>query len=279
MNPRTRYVAIIAVVVLWGALASGCWIRYLVSRSGIVVVYDSEELREQLEIAAVSRATVAICRPGVYVGRNYECIYFTDGLERLSTTRILFNEDIGSFGVFTYLVDPLILQVPADAIGLTGTFSQGAGSTPLVITTTQRFQVTPEIEVRAERGQKFLIIEFPTSTADSITATDPREGEEFDFTLDFSTLPTGELRVKAMLTIKIVQDGQAYYLPMLPCTIDFADIPAMTIPISDLLTDLMPQINAMLAGSGDVVCKDKLYNLMAIPDDGRLFLPMTAGGD
>lgn len=149
---------------------------------------------------------------------------------------------LGILGVF---VDPLILQVPAGASNFAGTFVDGSGPQPIVITEAGSFDVQPGTEVTAEPGQKFVILEFPSDVEADLMSSGQLDGP-FDFNFEFELPSLSSVDVKAMFAGKVEVGGQTFYAPLLPCVTDFANVPALTIPVSPTQVDLMSQVLSIL---------------------------------
>src|SRR5262249_11051490 len=152
---------------------------------------------------------------------------------------------IRDFGLFGVIIDPIILQVPQDVVSVTGTFAEtGQAPRPLVITTVASFFAQPGVQVVPEPGQKFVILDFPADVLATLTAAPTT----FDFTVQvMRSLPISQpaptsMSVKAMLTGKVETAGQTFYLPLFPCVTDFAQVPALTVPVPTSLVSLLPQI-------------------------------------
>jgi hypothetical protein len=193
---------------------------------------------------------------------SYEILHPNGSRTQLTSSGQL----IADFGILGALIDPLVLQVPQSVSDVSGTAPRGGIAYPLVITQTTSFKAGPGTTVTAEPGMKFLIVELPASAADSITATDPEDGHEFDFTLQFSnsTLP---IPVKSMFTIRVDAPDATYYLPMLPCTTNFAEVPEMSISFASAMT-AEDDIQAMIDTYADMACDGQVYDLRTSPGPG-----------
>ena len=259
----SRIVAFGLVTVMLSILLAGCFLR----ATGGFIFTDSIEEFVRLSIAGES--SVALClevtvsqAPG-QTTQTVECQYrieTEDGPNQRTSTSSL----ISQFGVVGILIDPLILQVPNDATGASGTFTTGGASPqPLVVTETTSFAADASTTVTAEAGHKFLIIELPADVAATIPPGDATTGPAFNWTLDLQLASLRSIEVKGMMTLRIDEAGQTFYPPMLPCVADFAEVPGITVPVADSQQDLMEQ--ALLAlglaiGAGTADCNGTVYD-------------------
>jgi hypothetical protein len=169
--------------------------------------------------------------------------------------------------------DPIILQVPADASVDIATFQVGTASRPLVVTVAPSFETGPGSTVLAEPGKTFLIVELPADVIENIGTTDPAEGPEFSFTLQYTSGDIAASSFKAMMSLKVVEEDHSYYLPLLPCVADFSQIPATDLPGSLTPTSLLPALASLLKATSGRPCQGQLYDLRTIPAGGKVFLP------
>jgi len=269
-----RLILIGFLVVLASSL-SGCFLQLALGR----VVTESIGENIRVQIAAIfSRATVAAC---LDLGEDFfECTFFIDGIEVASTFSL--RTELGFFGI---LVDPVILQVPEDATNFEGTFDDGTGPRPLVITETDSFEVQPGVQVFAESGHKFVILEFPSDVPPTLPSGDPTNSAPFDFELTFDrpTLisdPIEPITVKAMHTGKVIIDGQTFYIPLLPCVKDFGLLPEIEIPESSNMEDLEPVLGDLIRGTGNVGCDGQVYDFTALsPGPVEIDIDIKPGSD
>ena len=134
------------------------------------------------------------------------------------------------------LWDPLIVQVPLTAGNFSGTITgPGGGSlTATVVTGTIYADATTPIV--PDPGTQLVLIDFTPGTP--ITT-----GTTYQFTLNFQTTGAtgGPLPVKFIFAGKVTVQSPAaesgrtkatttYYPPLLPCTAQFANIPAIMLP-------------------------------------------------
>jgi hypothetical protein len=113
------------------------------------------------------------------------------------------------------LVDPLVIEVPDTATGLSGTYDNGHGlSGPLLVTTgLKSVPIDANATLVAEVGRQLAIVELPPGT--------PAGGYAYTFNLT-SNNPV----VKALFAGKVQVGGKTYYPPLLPCVTSFASVPA-----------------------------------------------------
>lgn len=244
MNPSTKSLFLLAGLLLLTPLLSGCFLRFL---SGSITGED-DAVGHVAGTSITATCVGALSTPKCTYVIDYEGI----GFEIESTVSLL-----EEFGIFGFLIDPVILQVPEDVSDLTGTFTDTATSAtqPLVITETASFDVEPGVEATAEPGQKFIILEFPDGT--------DYEDVEFDFELTFHYPVVEPVDFKAIFAGRIEAGGQTFYIPLLPCTSDFADVPEFTIPVSDTPQDLIQDLFIYAFNNEDIGCDGETYDFTA----------------
>jgi hypothetical protein len=215
---------------------------------------------------------VAICgHPDNY---TYECFYFINGQHFTATSYLL-----AKGGVFGVLFDPVIVQVPADVLTVTATYDDNGVARPLQVSRLPSFHASPDITVTAEAGQTFLILELPPAVAAEVPSGDPEAGLTLSYTLSYSREvpafpPPGPQTVKLMLTGKAVVNGHSYYVPLLPCETDFANLPPLELPASGSPQNLQPALGAWLEAHPMAPCDHEAYYFNnAPPPPIRVFLP------
>ena len=166
--------------------------------------------------------------------------------------------------------------MPADATGFSGDLNSGTGPQPVVVTETGSFMATPDTQITAESGHKFVIIEFPAAMVEQLQQGATLNGP---YSLDFGFQVTSQapVDVKAMYTGKVHSGDADYYVPLLPCVTDFAQVPTFTIPIAGQGdTDLLAAAIATLQQNQNLVCDNTVYDLRATGggNDVPMFLPM-----
>lgn len=251
MKPSIKWGIFFAGLLLLTPLLSGCFLRAL---SGNITGGEDDA------VGHVAGTSITASCSSAFAGTEGEfgCLYtllYVDGelfLDMVSTGQL-----ISEFGLFGVLIDPVILQVPEDVSDVTGTFTDtGTSNTqPLVITETASFNVEPGVEATAEPGQKFIILEFPDGTE--------YDEVEFDFELTFHYPEVEPVDFKAIFAGRVEAGGQTFYIPLLPCTSDFADVPEFTIPVSNTPQDLTQDLFIYGFNNDDIGCDGEVYDFTA----------------
>ncbi len=191
-----------------------------------------------------------------------ECTYRIvtgDGSTQTTSTVKLLSE----FGLFGLLVDPVILQVPQDATVDDATVDDGSGPQALIITETSSFNVQPGVETVAESGKKFWIVELPGALEANITSA----GQQFDYNFAYSipAVPAGQpIPIKAMFAGRVEIGGKVFYIPLLPCTTDFSQVPEIQIPISPDLSGLIFDLLFLFLDNPDLGCNNVTYDFTSL---------------
>jgi hypothetical protein len=81
--------------------------------------------------------------------------------------------------------------------------------------------------------------------------------------------PVPAQTVKLLLAGRARLNGHTYYVPLLPCVTNFAQVPALTIPQSPTPVNLEPALGA-LSASG---CNNTVFIVNPEPPPRRTFLP------
>lgn len=271
MSRLPKQLLVLTLLVVVAMSTTGCFLRSMLGHHFVTTLGEDIELN----IAAFSaNVTTGVClQDDFHTGGLVQCTYYFASEElfpEVTSTAQL----IADFGLFGVLVDPLILQVPADAGNFVATFYDGVSTRPLELTVADSFPVTPAVTVWAEPGQQFVILELPADVVASLPEGDPRLGPQFDFYLEFELADGDPLHVKGMYTGKVEGNGQTFYIPLLPCTTSFADLPALIVPQSDTPEPLLDQIIAYILQAGDPGCDGQVYDLRA--PAASVYLPLTA---
>jgi len=246
---RGRAIATQAVLVTICMFAlSGCFLQSVLGH-----------VREDGGAAFGMSVEVGFCDYGTdpsfpeFYGCNYN-FYNEDGfILDLTSTFALTSE----FGFLGLIIDPLVLQVPSDVTSVVATYNLSGSDEPLVVTETTSFMATPDTEVTAETGTKFLIFELPDSAVSTLP-TDTMTGVDFD--IEFDTPNPAFLDVKPLMTGRVDQGGQTYYVPIFPCTTDFSTIPASRVPVSSTLQDLRPTYSTLTDNAAALACDNVTYD-------------------
>jgi hypothetical protein len=257
INPAFK----ILLVCSLSTLLTACALRSLFGN--VIIVDDIENEVNEIITTVFSNSTAAVCLSTDY--GFYECTYIIDG-DIITSTLYLLSE----FGITGVLIDPLILQLLADASVITSTYDLGSGPQPLNTTSTMSFYVTPDITVTAEADRRFIILELPASVTGSLPPGDPDHGLEIQYSLGFKrqqpiSSPIEPMNIKVMLAGKVTVNENNFYLPTLPCVTDFASIPTLEIPQSDTPVNLQPAVGDLIRLGGDVVCDHKAYYFNSLP--------------
>jgi hypothetical protein len=212
---------LLAALVL-GVLLLGCALRALFGN--VIIVEDIAEEVEEIITTVFSDSTAAVCLDTDF--GSYECSYIVEGEVVTSTLSLL-----SKFGFSGVLIDPLILQLPQGATNVTGTYDDGEGRSGALAIRTGLASV-PVDDTRSltpEPGKQLAIVELPPGV--------PLAGVDYAMSLRFEeTVPLGTggpVELKALLTGKVSVAGNVFYVPILPCSSDFASLPTLTVPVSD----------------------------------------------
>jgi hypothetical protein len=213
-------------------------------------------------ISWTGEATFSPCR---YVGTDngvneFDCSW-------TSPTGEFYDSTVGIRGGGTdpFLVDPLILEVQADAKGIAGTYDNGSGlSGPLLVTTgLASVPIDATTNLVAEPGMQLVVVDLPPGTPVGT----------YNYTFNVSEFP---LAVKAMFTGKVQVAGNTYYPPLLPCVTDFASVPAFEFNRGTFAPILTPALLSQIRG-----CNNKVYNFQsaATPNYEGLWWNAPAGSE
>lgn len=226
-----RAVAVLVLAVS-SLLLAGCFLKQVL---GAVVIEDLGEFIDRQLVSLDAGATTATCRTSF---GEVDCTYVIDGWPVESSARL-----ISEFGFFGVIVDPLILQVPANARAFSATFT-GAGNGAIEITElVGGFDADARTHVDPEPGHRFVVLDFPT-------AATPGAAADYSFRLTYeqnaeetATPPpplavkaVAPVRLKAMFAGRVTARGKTFYPPMLPCVTNFADVPSITLPLTATLS-------------------------------------------
>jgi hypothetical protein len=274
MSSRAHRLLVYSLLITLPFLLSGCFLRLLFGSVGQRDTDFGIVFIAQIGGVFGPMATCEITREGESADQLGECTYSFFDIEAeepfISTSS---TELLETFGVFGILIDPLILQVPADVSNYVATFSDSSITQTVIISETTSFNAQPGTVVTAEAGRKFLILEFPPEVIADLQAGTPMTGP-FDFDLEFQVTTHESVDVKAMYTGRIEVNGQVYYPPLLPCVTSFADVPDLTIPKASTNFLLQPQIISALRRGEVVACAGTVYDFSSVNDfQLRLYMP------
>lgn len=221
MRRRLLLTALLLLVVV---STSGCFLRALLG--GEISTSISDEV-DRIFSALDTDATTSVCN--TFFGQ-VQCTYFVNGVQIATTVQLI--SELGVFGAF---VDPAVLELPAGATKIAGTFDDGKGhSGPLVVY--PNLSVVPIDDTHSltpAPGKQLVVVDLPDGAA--VDGVDYRMSLAFEQTAPRGTGPT---EIKALMTGKLPINGKTYYPPILPCATSFATVPALTLPRSTSLVPL-----------------------------------------
>jgi|GEM_PF-1076606 len=189
--------------------------------------------------------------------------------EYQAAMQIMLHEDIKEYFKKIFR-DPLVMQFPADAADFSCTwnyFPEPSGSM-MVTAGLSSLPVMPGLSLDAEPGCQLVVIDVPDDPDFFI----PAAGENhrfYGYTLTFTVEPAREIEVKCINTGKVVIGQQTFYLPLTPLTMDFADVPAITIPVADTLQNLALPTSDQLPHPGAMVT----YDFSAVTGTDTMYFP------
>jgi hypothetical protein len=217
MNTIGR-VARLALVCGIFMLTSGCVLDALFS---LVVVSEGEGDGTTL-VTLQASATARSCQElsGVSGSVSVHCAYVLESQEFGSTAELT-----SAFGILALIIDPLILQVPVAAHTFAGTFSGGSAGSLSITEVPGSLQADVDTAIAPQPGTKLVIVDFPDPA--------PPLDQSYGFTLSFH-LPgnAAPVPLKALFAARVQSNGQTFFVPLLPCETDFANIPTITLPAS-----------------------------------------------
>ncbi len=251
--------------LVWASL-SGCFLRLALGNVEYVgSIHD--EVHDYIH-KVFSDATGGTCTSFASppFTRSIECNYVIDG-EPISSTAGLVSQ-FGLFGLFVY---PLILEVPQDVISVTATYDEGGGPQPLPVGRGGSFQVHPGLWITAEVGTTFLFLDLPSGADQSA---------DLSFSLSYHRLlppgPPPPATIKPMLAGLVIVRHQKYYIPLLPCVTDFAEVPAVTLPQSDTPQNLEMTLGDFIRNEDAKPCDHVVHDFSgALPPPGLVFMPLV----
>ena len=251
----------ISAAVVFGLLLTGCFFRGVFGH--VIYLTDEDDKLTQVLAQTGMGSTVSVC--SVDVNGLRLCTYVIDG--EIVTPTLFVSSELLLLGL---LIDPLIAQVPADVGAITATYDVGGGPQPLLVSAVTSFKVTTALTATAEPGHKFIILELPPAVEATLPVGDPEVGLPISYTLAYERLlpanpPIGPQTLKLVLAGRVDLRGQKYYLPLLPCVTDFADVPAITLPVAGTPQNLMPALGNLLAANPDAACDNQVYFFPHLP--------------
>jgi hypothetical protein len=252
-----RRLMLAGLVLCIGVINSGCFLRSLITSYRVEGgEYPNYEVEYVIDIGVLS--LLAEC--DWFFGFPMECTYYVEDGNGQLVAITSSAELVASAGIIGLLVDPLVIQVPTSVSGVTASNNNGIVSVPLVVTQTTSFKADANTTVQAEPGYQFLIIELPEADAAGISATDAREGDQFNFTLNFRSA-TFPIPVKTMFTVRFEDGPNTYYVPMLPCTTSFANVPELSIGFTTGEQDIFEALELYETAG----CEGEVYEFSTTP--------------
>ena len=138
----------------------------------------------------------------------------------LATTSVFALRDVPTGTPLNAGSGGVLLQVPVSATGFNGTYSGPVSGALKFTTLTAPLAADVTQSIVAEAGTKLLLIDPPGALG------------LFRFIVNFmeSGAAPSPLPLKVLFVGKLTVSGHDYYPPVLPCTSDFAAIPALLLP-------------------------------------------------
>ena len=240
------HVARLTLICCIGMSTSGCFLNALLST--VVVTSISEEIQTTF-VTIQASASVRLCTDltGTFgPGTPIECTYFINGQE-IGTDFQLASQ----FGIFGAILDPLILQVPAAANTFAGTFGGGSAGSLSITEVTGGLPADINTTITPQPGTKLVIVDFPSPPSPP--------NQSFGFTLTFQ-LPgnAAPVQLKGLFAGRVQSNGQTFFVPLLPCETNFANIPTITLPVGSTFQN----VNLPLAGVQG--CNGRVFTLSAV---------------
>jgi hypothetical protein len=241
---RLRSCATFVLICCIGVSTGGCFLNALLSL--VVVTSISEEIQATF-VTIQASASVRLCTDltGTFgPGTPIECTYFINGQEIGSDFRLA-----SQFGIFGVILDPLILQVPTAASNFSGTFGGMSTTGSLSITEVSgSLSADGSTTITPQAGTKLVVVDFPNPP--------PAPNQSYGFTLNFQ-LPgdATPVRLKALFAGRVQSNGKTFFVPLLPCETNFANIPFITLPASATFQ------NVNLPLTGIQGCNGRVFNL------------------
>jgi hypothetical protein len=210
---------------------SGCIMRFFTGHGlNDIVAADFVSKADGLEdirVAFDAETTINLCSTisspyGPSAKHFARCTFVIEG----STIQSSADFEPGELGFLAGIIDPLLVQLPANATDLHATFTRDGVTSDLAIT---QFPGSVPVDgwrtIVPEPGRRLIAVDFPT-------ANPAVGGSPYQFHMDFHTsVPTGSpVTVKGMFTARVTVRRQDFYQPLRPCVTDLTLIPPITIP-------------------------------------------------
>jgi hypothetical protein len=242
MRTLGRVARLVLVCGIWMS-TSGCFLNALLST--VIVTTISEEIQTTF-VTIQASASVRLCTDltGTFgPDTPIECTYFINGQEIGSEFHLA-----SAFGIFGVILDPLILQVPTAANTFVGTFGGGSPGSLSITEVPGGLPADINNTITPQPGTKLVIVDFPDPP--------PPPNQSYGFTLNFQ-LPgnAAPVSLKALFAARVQSNGQTFFVPLLPCETNFANIPTITLPASSTFQ------NVNLPLTGVQGCQGRVFRL------------------
>lgn len=239
------------LLVALALLSSGCFLRLSVAN---IDPYGDGQLRFGAGLANCSEFDDEV-----------QCSYTVFDDEGFLVDITSTAELLSDYGFFGLLIDPVVLQVPADLVVIQAVYDRDGRIGQLLVEETPAFDAAPGETVTAEPGHKFLILDLPAGDIEDIGPGDARDGPTFGFTLSFNLPEPRPLQVKPMFTAHVMEEGRDYYPPLLPCVTDFAQVPPLDIPVDFTGQDITDAVVDLARANAPLACQDRVYSFATGP--------------
>ena len=209
MRSLPKCLLILPLVVL----LNGCIFPELIE---VFVSSDNEGVFISLSFAS----EVGACATDPGTDNEFTCLYSGDGGAGIKSGVVITGADL----LFLLLLDPVVVQLPADASDFAGSFlhSGGTGGSLAIASGLTSFKADYDTTLQAEPGTQFVIIAFPDGA--------PTTGD-FSFNFNYRRPPgSGAHQVKVMFTGRVDTAMETFYPPLAPCETSFLSVPSIDIP-------------------------------------------------
>jgi hypothetical protein len=244
MGSGRRGVIAACVALMLGALVGGCSSINGDVGSGRIAVKAG-----RLHVTLDGTVPVPGCTFAGTATITYSCTFrdaFTPGTRTSVVTLTGLNISDGVSG------PPLIIvQLPADASNITGTFNNGHGGTGALVVDAGHAELPMDATTNliAESGMLLAVVSLPAGT--------PSDSYFVVFAYD----SVNSTRLKALAAAPVFSANRTYYPSLVPCTNRFTSLPDVPVPQTPIetaiaLTTLFPAY---------VSCSGKAYDYTTTP--------------
>lgn len=219
MQRRLRTVLLVAVLAAVALASTGC----ILGSSVEIFAFDRGEGLTDVSVSATT--DIALC---VTNGSGiFTCEYYFVGPsgERLISSAFVLS-DI-ELALLLFLLDPLVIQLPDSAHDFAGSYlhtESGEGGDLAITSGLDTLPIDADRSFTAEPGTQIVVIELPEGA--------PTTGE-FAVNFNFAVPDTlTSLEMKPLFTGRVdTVLGDTFYLPLLPCVMDMASVPPVSVPL------------------------------------------------